>query len=114
MRFAPSLALLALTAWGGAPAAQPLAVPTPEEAKAAIITMFDEPGMTKSLQAGRVGIGTCKKSSKPEHAGEVACTILLVAGAASTETQASFYRERGKWVAGPTDEDLPFPDPKLR
>ncbi len=95
-------------------AAQSLTIPSTEEAKGAVIRMFDDPDITKMLATGHVVIGTCKPTAKPVHAGEIACTIAVVMGAGSSETQANFYRVDGKWTATPTSEDLPFPDPKLR
>ena len=99
---------------GTAAVAQPLTLPTAEEAKAAVIVMFGDPDLAAALKAGHVKLGTCKKTSKAEHEGEIACTIAVAMGAGSSETQANFYRAGGKWVATPTKEDLPFPDPKLR
>ena len=95
-------------------AQSPLVIPTPEEAKGAVVRMFDEPVLTKAMQRGEVKIGTCKKTTKATHDGEVSCNVLVVTGAASSETQANLYRQGTTWVATPSEEDLPFPDPKLR
>ena len=105
-----ALSLPALLWSGGALA---LTVPTPEEAKGAVVRMFGDPTMAKAMASGRVVIGTCKKTSKPTHDGEVACTIAIKMGAGSSETQANFYRAGGQWIATPTEEALPFPDPAL-
>jgi hypothetical protein len=108
------IAAVTAIAWAGIAAAQALTIPSPEEAKGAVIQMFNDPDLAKMLAAGHVVIGTCKPTTKPAHAGEIACTIAVVMGAGSSETQANFYRAAGKWAATPTSEDLPFPDPKLR
>ena len=113
--FAVTIALGAMTICAGTVSiAQPLALPTADEAKAAVIVMFGDPDLAAALKSGHVKLGTCKKTSKPAHEGEIACTIAVAMGAGSSETQANFYRAGGKWVATPTKEDLPFPDPKLR
>ncbi len=108
------IAAALVIAWADMAAAQSLTIPSPEEAKGAVIRMFDDPAVAKMLATGHVVIGTCKPTTKPAHANEVACTIAVVMGAGSSETQANFYRTDGKWTATPTSEDLPFPDPKLR
>ena len=66
------------------------------------------------MATAQVKIGTCKAVSKPRHEGEVACSLAMAMGAGTSETQANFYRAGGQWTATPTEEDLPFPDPKLR
>lgn len=108
------IAAAIVIAWADVVAAQSLTIPSPEEAKGAVIRMLDDPDLAKMLAAGHVAIGTCKPTTKPAHAGEIACTIAVVMGAGSSETQANFYSTDGKWTATPTSEKLPFPDPKLK
>jgi len=108
-----ALVTTVLLGWSGSASAQALVLPTPEEAKGAVMRMFDDPQMTKMMATGRVVIGTCKPASKAAHEGEIACTLAVVMGAGSSETQANFYRSGGQWTATPTTETLPFPDPKL-
>ncbi len=106
-------AIAAIMGIGSVAAVTPLTLPSADDAKAAIVTMFGDSALAASLKGGHVKLGTCKKASKGQHPGEIACTVAVVMGAGSSETQANFYRAGGKWVATPTEEDLPFPDPKL-
>jgi hypothetical protein len=106
--------LAAMTSLAAPAAAQALTIPSPEDAKGAVIRMMNDPAMAKLMVNGHVKLGTCKKTTKAAHDGEVACTLAVVMGAGSSETQANFYRLNGRWVAEPTEEDLPFPDPKVR
>ena len=100
--------------WSGCVSAQALIVPTPEEAKGAVIRMFDDPDVTRMMaNGGHVVIGTCVKTTKATKEGEVSCTLAVAMGAGTSETQANFYKEGGQWTATPTEEKLPFPDPKL-
>lgn len=104
-----------LIGWHAAADAQAPAIPTPTEALGAMVRLFDDPEVTQRLKRARVVIGTCKHASKGAHEDEIACTYRLVSAAGSSETQANFYRVRGVWNMSPTEEDdLPFPDPKLR
>lgn len=76
--------------------------------------MMDDASFAKMLANGHVKIGTCKKATKAKRGDAVACTLAIVTGAGSSETQANFFRANGRWTAEPTEEDLPFPDPSVR
>ncbi|MFF7397683.1 hypothetical protein ACFZAI_14605 [Achromobacter sp. NPDC008082] len=113
MKFAP-LGILGLAAIGFTAQAQPqpLVIPTPEEAHAAVLTLLgdDLPGMKTS----QLAIGTCLPAPKPSHKGRVSCTTMLLMPAGTSEAPMDFYQDGGKWVASPpTNMELPFPDPKL-
>jgi hypothetical protein len=111
MKFAP-LGMLAWAAIGITAQAQPLVIPTPEEAHAAVLTLLgdDLPGMKTS----QLAIGTCLPAPKPSHKGRVSCTTMLLMPAGTSEAPMDFYQDGGKWVASPpTNMELPFPDPKL-
>jgi len=111
MKFAP-LGILGLAAIGFTAQAQPLVIPTPEDAHAAVLTLLgdDLPG-TKTSQ---LAIGTCLPAPKPSHKGRVSCTTMLLMPAGTSEAPMDFYQDGGKWVASPpTNMELPFPDPKL-
>ena len=109
-------ALAAMAAMGSVTAVTavtPLSIPSADDAKAAIMQMWSDPALVTMLKAGRVKIGTCRKVFPTQRDNEIACTFAFVAGAGSSESQANFYRDNGKWVATPTTEKLPFPDPAL-
>lgn len=93
--------------------AQELPRPSPEQATQAILEMMQ---MADEL-AGQasVKLGTCIPALEAEHEGQIACTVAVVMGAGSSETQADFYRLGEKWVAQPSvsQDELPFPDPAL-
>jgi hypothetical protein len=111
MKFAP-LGILGLAAIGFTAQAQPLVIPTPEDAHAAVLTLLgdDLPGMKTS----QLAIGTCLPAPKPSHKGRVSCTTMLLMPAGTSEAPMDFYQDGGKWVASPpTNMELPFPDPKL-
>jgi len=109
-----ALTLVASAFLAGPTIAQTLTIPTPEEAKDAVIRMMGDAELAKMMASGHVKIGTCKKATKATHADTVACTLAIVMGAGSSETQANFFRDNGRWTAEPTEEDLPFPDPKVQ
>lgn len=93
--------------------AQELPRPSPEQATQAILEMMqlvDELGGQASVK-----LGTCIPAVEAEHEGQIACTVAVVMGAGSSETQADFYRQGQKWVAQPSvsQDELPFPDPAL-
>jgi hypothetical protein len=69
----------------------------------------------KELENAEAKLGTCIPAVQGKHPGQVACTVALKVGAGSSETQADFYRRGNKWVAQPStsQDQLPFPDPKL-
>ncbi|MGE6919715.1 hypothetical protein [Achromobacter kerstersii] len=111
MKFAP-LGILGLAAIGFTAQAQPLVIPTPADAHAAVLTLLgdDLPGMKTS----QLAIGTCLPAPKPSHKGRVSCTTMLLMPAGTSEAPMDFYQDGGKWVASPpTNMELPFPDPKL-
>jgi hypothetical protein len=64
-------------------------------------------------------LGTCVPAVKASQKGQIACTVAVIIGAGSSETQVDFYRDPekpGRWIAEPSESQdrLPFPDPKLR
>lgn len=95
-----------------APQAEKPVLPSPQEAKQAIVKMMDMAAMQNDIT---VKLGTCIPAIQAKHAGQVACTLAVKLGAGTSETQADFYRAAGKWVAQPSvsQDKLPFPDPAL-
>ena len=93
--------------------AEELPRPSPQKATQAILEMMQ---MTDEL-AGQasVKLGTCIPALEAEYEGQIACTVAVMMGAGSSETQADFYRQGEKWVAQPSvsQDELPFPDPAL-
>ncbi len=87
------------------------ALPNTQEATQALLEMLE----MKEYKNAEVKLGTCIPAVQARYPGQVACTVALKIGAGSSETQADFYRRSGKWVAQPTtsQDQLPFPDPKL-
>ena len=115
MRYAPifpALCLLAASVAMAAPPAGKPVLPSPQEAKQAIVKMMDMAAMQDDIT---VKLGTCIPALQAKHAGQVACTLAVKLGAGTSETQADFYRAGGKWVAQPSvsQDKLPFPDPAL-
>ncbi|CAB3625378.1 hypothetical protein [Achromobacter pestifer] len=111
MKLAP-LGILGMAVIGFGAHAEPLTIPTPDEAHAAVLTLLgdDLPGMKGS----QLAIGTCLPAPKPSHKGRVSCTTMLLMPAGTSEAPMDFYQDGGKWVASPpTNLELPFPDPKL-
>ena len=112
-RFSKSTAWLALAVTvlgaGATAQAQNLVQPTAAEASDAIVALM---GIPKPSQ---LKLGTCIPAVEATHPGQTACTVSLTLGAATTETQADFYRQGRKWMAQPSvsQDKLPFPDPKL-
>jgi hypothetical protein len=105
-----------LTACGSQAAAIPKQPPNAAEAKQAIATMFGE-GAGEMIKAHEIVLGTCiatpaKYKPKP---GQFSCTFLLKSPGGTSESKVDFYFKNKAWVAQPssTDEELPFPDPKL-
>ncbi len=94
------------------PLAGKLALPSQQEAAQALIKILDMAAMRNSVT---VKLGTCISAVDAEHAGQVACSVAVKIGAATSETQADFYRAGGSWVAQPSasQDKLPFPDPAL-
>lgn len=92
--------------------AKPLALPTPEEAAHALLKMMD---MMELEQMAEARLGTCVPAIEADHPGQVACTVALKIGAGTSETQADFHHDGKEWIAQPSQsqEQLPFPDPKL-
>jgi hypothetical protein len=90
--------------------------PSAEQAAQAIAEMFGQPASVKTIQAR---LGTCVPAVKASQKGQIACTVAIIIGAGSSETQVDFYRDPEKprrWIAEPSESQdrLPFPDPKLR
>lgn len=111
MKLAP-LGILGLAVIGFTARAEPLAIPTPEQAHAAVVTLLgdDLPGMKQS----QLAIGTCLPAPNPSHKGRVSCTTRLLMPAGTSEAPMDFYQDGGKWVASPpTNLELPYPDPRL-
>lgn len=67
------------------------------------------------LDRARVVLGTCKPALRPHTKGQTACTLLVVFGAGTSETQADFSWNGKEWVFTPSSSQsiLPFPDPVL-
>lgn len=111
MKFAP-LGMLGIVTIGFAAHAAPLAIPTPQEAHAAVLKLLgdDLPGIRNS----QLAIGTCLPAPGEPHKGQVSCTTMLLMPAGKSEAPMDFYREGDSWKATPpTNLELPFPDPKL-
>lgn len=105
--------MLSLTlAAAGTLHAQGLTRPSEQEATRAVVDMMQMPELIGQAQ---VKLGTCVPAVKAEHQGQIACTLAVKMGAATSETQADFYRDHGQWVAQPSvsQDKLPFPDPAL-
>ncbi|VWB33249.1 hypothetical protein BLA6993_01442 [Burkholderia lata] len=66
-------------------------------------------------EQGRVALGTCKPALNPRYKDQVACTLLVISQAGTSETQADFHWDGQKWVSTPSESQdiLPFPDPLL-
>ncbi|UCJ19151.1 hypothetical protein K5Q02_14140 [Pseudomonas sp. MM211] len=86
--------------------------PTNEEATEAVLEMMQMPELAGSATAK---LGTCIPALEAEHPQQIACTVSVMMGAGSSETQADFYRQGQKWKAQPSvsQDELPFPDPAL-
>ena len=67
------------------------------------------------LDRAQVVLGTCKPALQPHTTGQTACTLLVILGAGTSETQADFYWSGKEWVSTPSNSQsiLPFPDPAL-
>lgn len=67
------------------------------------------------IKDARVVLGTCKPALHAEAKGQTACTLLVVFGAGTSETQADFHWNGSEWVSAPSRSQsiLPFPDPVL-
>lgn len=102
---------LALGILGNTANASSLVLPTPKEATQAFLEMMDVP----ELATAQLKLGTCIPAVQAEYPDQVACTAAVTVGAGTSETQVDFYRDEGKWVAQPSSsqDQLPFPDPKL-
>lgn len=107
-------ATLAFTLAGfmGQAHAQKLVLPSVPEATNAIVEMFSGADIPRP---SKVKLGTCIPAEEATQAGQVACTVAVTLGAATTETQTDFYKKGKKWVAQPSSsqDKLPFPDPAL-
>jgi hypothetical protein len=90
---------------------------SPDAAKLAIATMFGPP-VAEDIMTRDFVIGTCIPTPAKylQHKGQISCGFLIKNGAGSSESQADFYRTSEEWVAMPSSsqEELPFPDPKLQ
>lgn len=97
-----------------APAGVPgkLTLPSQQEATEAIVKMLD---LGDQYGPVTTKLGTCIAAMEAAHAGQVACTVAIIIGAGTSETQADFYRSGSTWLAQPSSsqEKLPFPDPAL-
>lgn len=87
--------------------------PTEEEATAAVGKLMTLP--SDMMEHATVKLGTCIPALNPTHKGQIACTVAFVIGSSSSETQVDFYRDSDRWIAQPSQsqDQLPFPDPKL-
>lgn len=87
-------------------------LPSQQEATEAIVKMLDLGDIQAQVTAK---LGTCIAALEAEHPGQVACTVAIIIGAGTSETQADFYRSGASWLAQPSSsqEKLPFPDPAL-
>ncbi|WMD21717.1 hypothetical protein RAS12_04890 [Achromobacter seleniivolatilans] len=111
MKLAP-FGILGMAMAAFAAHAEPLVIPTPEQAHAAVLTLLgdDLPGMKTS----QLAIGTCLPAPAAQQKGRVSCTTMLLMPAGTSEAPMDFYLDSGKWIASPpTNLELPFPDPKL-
>ena len=109
-RFAKSTAVAAMLLVGAAMAqAQNLVLPTESEASDAIVALMGIPKPSK------LKLGTCIAAVDATYPGQVACTVSVTLGAATTETQMDFFHKGKKWEGQPSvsQDKLPFPDPKL-
>lgn len=97
----------------GSVASSELVLPTPQEAKGAIVELM---GLADRQDIMTVTLGTCIPALEAQHAGQAACTVAIKIGGGTTETQADFYKAGGGWAAQPSvsQDELPFPDPALR
>lgn len=112
-RLATSLTLAGCLLLAGTSAsAQNLLLPSVNEATDALVDMFAGTGLSRP---SKVRLGTCITALEASYPGQVACTVSVTLGAATTETQADFYKQGKKWKAQPSSSQskLPFPDPKL-
>lgn len=93
--------------------AKELPRPSTQEATQAILEMMQL--VDELAGQASVKLGTCIPAVEAEHEGQIACTVAVVMGAGSSETQADFYRQDKRWVAQPSvsQDELPFPDPAL-
>jgi hypothetical protein len=89
-----------------------LVLPDAKEATQAFLLMME----MQEYKNAELKLGTCIPAVDAKHPGQIACTVSLKIGAGSSATQADFYRRGNKWVAQPSSsqDQLPFPDPKLR
>ena len=108
----PALCLAAASAAMAAPQAEKLVLPSPQDARQAIVKMMGLEAMQNDVT---VKLGTCIAAVQAKHSGQVACTLAVKLGAGTSETQADFYRAGSKWLAQPSvsQDKLPFPDPAL-
>lgn len=89
-----------------------LVLPDIKEATQAFLVMME----MQEYKNAELKLGTCVPAVDAKHPGQVACGVSLKIGAGTSATQADFYRRGNKWVAQPSSsqDQLPFPDPKLR
>ena len=92
--------------------AQSLELPSIPEATDAIVEMLSDTGMSRP---SKVKLGTCIAAVEATHPGQVACTVAVTLGAATSENQMDFYKQGKAWKVQPSvsQDKLPFPDPKL-
>jgi hypothetical protein len=90
---------------------------TPDAAKLAIATLFG-PLDSNDIMEQEIVLGTCIPTPEKylQYKGQISCGFLLKNAAGSSESQADFYRTSEAWVAMPSSsqDELPFPDPKLQ
>jgi hypothetical protein len=90
--------------------------PTNSEAEKALGNMFG-PEMAELMKGDSIVLGTCiaTPAKYTPRTGQYSCTFLLKSPGGSSESQADFYLTKGGWVAQPSasQDELPFPDPKL-
>ena len=93
--------------------AQSLVLPTIAEATDAIVDMLSDTDMSRP---SKVKLGTCIAALEATHPGQVACTVAVTLGAATSENQMDFYKQGKVWKVQPSvsQDKLPFPDPKLQ
>jgi hypothetical protein len=90
--------------------------PTVSEAKKALGDLFG-PDMAELMKGDSIVLGTCisTPAKYTPRTGQYSCTFLVKSPGGSSESQADFYLTKDGWVAQPSasQDELPFPDPKL-